>query len=215
MEKTITALETQKNHPDRINVFLDGEFAFGLSHYVGAWLSIGQKIDEIKIKALTSDDDKERALQSALRFIGYKQRTEAEVINKLEKLNYSSKVIDKIIQELKDKKYVDDKEFAVQWVEIRGESNPRGKNLLLFELRKKGIPADVIEEAIENVPDEAIMALKLGKKYLNRFSSLSDDDFRKKMTGVFLRRAFPYPIVNESIAALIKIRNNEAIEEQE
>ena len=94
MEKTITALETQKNHPDRINVFLDGEFAFGLSRYVGAWLSTGQKIDEIKIKSLTSADEKERALQSALRFIGYKQRTEAEVINKLGKLKYSAEIID-------------------------------------------------------------------------------------------------------------------------
>jgi regulatory protein len=215
MEKTITCLEAQKNHPDRINVYLDGEFAFGLSRYIGAWLYTGQKIDERKIKALTIDDEKERALQSALRFIGYKQRTEAEVINKLEDLNYSSIVIDAIMQELKEKKYVDDKEFAVQWIETRGESHPRGKNLFLFELRKKGIPADVIEEAMKNFPDEAIMALKLGKKYLNRFLSLSDDDFRKKMTGILLRRAFPYPVINESISTLIKIRNNESIEEQE
>ena len=215
MEKTITDLETQKNHPDRINVFLDGEFAFGLSRYVGAWLSTGQKIDENKIKSLTCADEKERALQSALRFIGYKQRTESEVINKLEKLKYSKEVIDIILQELRDKKYVDDKEFAVQWIEIRGESKPRGKNLFLFELRKKGIPADVIESALENIPDEKKMALKLGKKYLNRLSSLNDDDFRKKMTGVLSRRAFPYSIVKESIDELIRIRNNEAVEEQE
>ena len=215
MIKTITALETQKKHPDRINVFLDGEFAFGLSRYVGAWLSTGQKIDEIKIKSLTNADEKERALQSALRFIGYKQRTEAEVIKKLENLKYSPEIIDTIMDELREKKYVDDKEFAVQWIEIRGESKPRGKNLLLFELRKKGIPADVIEAAIENIPDEAKMALKLGKKYLNRFSSLSDIDFRKKMTGVLSRRAFPYSVVKESIDALLKIRKNEAIGEQE
>ena len=94
MEKTITALETQKKNPDRINVFLDGEFAFGVSRFVGAWLSTGQKIDETKIKSLISCDEKERALQSALRFIGYKQRTEAEVIKKLEKLKYSAEIIE-------------------------------------------------------------------------------------------------------------------------
>jgi len=215
MEKVITTLETQKNNPDRINVYLDGEFAFGISRFVGAWLSTGQKIDESKIKTLITFDEKERALQSALRFIGYKQRTEAEVINKLEKLKFTSEVIDTTMNELREKKYVDDKEFAVQWIEIRSESKPRGKNLFLFELRKKGISADVIEAAIESIPDESEMALRLGKKYLKRFSSLKDDDFRKKMTGVLSRRAFPYSVVKESIDALIRIRNNEVIEEQE
>ena len=215
MEKAITALETQKNNPDRINVFLDGEFTFGISRFVGAWLSVGQRIDESKIKTLITADERERALQSALRFIGYKQRTEAEVINKLEKLKFPQEIIDTIMNELKEKKYVDDKEFAIQWIEIRGESKPRGKNLFLFELRKKGIQADVIEAAIENIPDEKEMALSLRKKYLNRFSSLNDDDFRKKMTGVLSRRAFPYSTVKESIDALLKIRKNEAIEEQE
>ncbi len=194
---------------------MDGEFAFGLSRFVGAWLYTGQKIDEKKIKSLTSADEKERALQSALRFIGYKQRTEAEVIKKLEKLNYSPIIIEMIMDELREKKYVDDKEFAEQWVETRGESNPRGKNLFKLELRKKGIPIDIIEEAIGKIPDEAEMALQLGKKYQNRFSSLSDDDFRKKMMGVLSRRAFPYSIIKESIDALIEIRNNEAMEEQE
>ena len=33
------------------------------------------------------------------------------------------------MNELREKKYVDDKEFAIQWIEIRGESKPRGKNL--------------------------------------------------------------------------------------
>jgi regulatory protein len=214
MEKIITALETQKKYPDRINVFLDGEFAFGISRYVGAWLSIGQKVDDIKIKSLISADEKEKALQSALRFIGFKQRTETEVINKLKKLKYSSEIIETIMNELREKKYVDDKEFASQWIEIRGEAKPRGKNLIQFELRKKGIPADIIEAAIEKVPDESNMALSLGKKYMKRFSSLNDDEFRKKMTGNLSRRAFPYSVVKETIDILIKIKNEE-IEEQE
>src|SRR4030066_2416308 len=92
MEKTITALETQKRNPDRINVFLDGEFAFGVSRFVGAWLTIGQNIDEIKVESLISSDEKEKALQSALRFIGYKQRTEREIIKKLNLLEYSAEI---------------------------------------------------------------------------------------------------------------------------
>ena len=209
MEKTITALEVQKRSPDRINVFLDGEFAFGISRYVGAWLSVGQRIDEIKTKSLISADEKERALQAAIRYIGYKQRTEAEVVKKLEQLKFPSEIIATLMIELRDKHYVDDKEFASQWIEVRGESKPRGKSLFQFELRKKGISADIIEAAIENIPDEYEMATRLGKKYLKRFSSINDNEFRKKLAGILSRRAFQYSVVKETLDELIRIRNEE------
>lgn len=210
MEKSITALETQKRNPDRINVFLDGEFAFGVSRFVGAWLTVGQKIDGIKVESLISSDEKEKALQSALRFIGYKQRTESEVIKKLNQLECSAEIIESVILELKEKRYLDDGEFASQWIEIRGETKPRGRNLLKMELRRKGIAGEIIEAAIKNAPDEMDMAVSLGKKYLKRYSSINDVEFRKKMTGILSRRAFPYSIVNDTINALINIRNEES-----
>ena len=209
MEKTITALEAQKRYADRINVFLDGEFAFGVSRFVGAWLSVGQKIDEIKSRSLISADEKERALQYALRFIGYKQRTEAEVIKKLEHLEFPSEIINNIMNELKEKRYVDDKEFASQWIESRGESKPRSKRYFQFELRKKGIPGEIIDVALENAPDDLVSAIRLGKTYLIRYSAINDDEFRKKMTGVFSRRAFPYSIVKDALDELLRIRKEE------
>jgi len=209
MEKTITALEVQKRSPDRINVFLDGEFAFGISRYVGAWLSVGKIIDEIKTKSLISADEKDKALLAAKRYIRYKQRTEAEVVKKLEQLKFPSEIITTIMIELRDKRYVDDKEFASQWIEVRGESKPRGKSLFQFELRKKGISADIFEAAIENIPDEYEMATRLGKKYLKRFSSINDNEFRKKLAGILSRRAFQYSVVKETLDELIRIRNEE------
>jgi regulatory protein len=206
MEKLITALEEQKRNPDRINVFLDGEFAFGVSRLVGAWLFVGQKIDEVKTKALINDDEKERALQSAFRFIGYRQRTEAEVVKKLEQLEFDSDIISTVMIELKEKRYVDDKEFASQWIELRSESKPRSKRFIQFELGKKGISGEIIEEALEKAPDDMVMAVKLGKKYLSRYSAIKDEEFRKKMIGVLSRRAFPYSVVNDALKELLNIR---------
>lgn len=209
MEKTITALEAQKRNPDRINVFLDGEFAFGVSRYVGAWLSVGQKIDEIKTKSLISDDEKEKALQSALRFIGYKQRTEAEVIKKLKQLKFPLEIINNVLGELREKRYVDDKEFASQWIELRCESKPCSKKYFQFELRNKGISEDIVDAALMNAPDDLESAIRLGKKYLNRYSVINDDEFQKKMSGVLSRRAFPYSVVKDTLDELLKIRKEE------
>jgi regulatory protein len=206
MEKKITALEIQKNNPDRMNVYLDEEFAFGISRFVGAWLSVGQIIDEIKIKALIRDDDKERAFQSSLRYIAYKQRTETEVVKKLEKLEFSPEIIDNVMCDLREKGYVNDNEFADQWIEIRGNSKLCSKKFLEIELRNKGIPDDIVDAALEKAPDDTEMAIKLGKKYLNRFVSADDKDFRKKMTGILLRRAFSYSVVKDTLDELIKLR---------
>jgi len=206
MEKTITALEPQKRNPDRINVFLDGEFTFGVSQFVGAWLSVGQKLDETKTKSLISADEKERALQSALHYIGYRQRTETEVIKKLEKLDFPQEIVKSVMAELREKKYVDDNEFATQWVELRSESKPRSKRFIQFELTKKGISGDIVDAALENSPDDLDMAIRLGQKYIYRYSAINEDEFRKKLTGVLSRRAFSYSVVKDTLDELLRIR---------
>lgn len=212
MLKTITALEAQKKNPDRMNVFLDGEFAFGVSRFVGAWLLVGQKIDEEKTRQLISADENERALQSSLRFIGYKQRTETEVIKKLKKMEFAAEIIQNVMSELREKRYIDDREFATQWIETRADSKPRSKRFLQMELKNKGISVDIIDTALESVPDDHDLAIRLGKKYLTRFIKNNDEEFRKKMTGILSRRAFSYSVLKDSIDELIRIRNKDCDE---
>ena len=52
MEKTITGLELQNKNPNRLNVYLNHEFAFGISRFVGAWFKQGEKLDELSINQL-------------------------------------------------------------------------------------------------------------------------------------------------------------------
>ena len=52
MNHRITAIQAQKRNPQRVSVFLDGEFAFGLSRIVAAWLAVGQEISDEKIALL-------------------------------------------------------------------------------------------------------------------------------------------------------------------
>lgn len=214
MDKTITALEPQVKNPDRINVSLDGEFAFGLSRFVGAWLSVGQKLTADRIAALLNTDEKERALQSAFRFIGYKQRTEKEVVQKLEKLNFSRETITDVLDELLEKEYVNDKDFAVQWVELRSQSKPRSKQYIKMELNKKGISDSIINHALEHAPDDLDSAVTLGKKYISRFLKISDVEFRKKITGILARRAFSYSVIHEALSFLISIREENLINKE-
>ena len=59
MGRKVTALKKQKRNAQRINVYLDGEFAFGLSRYAAAWLQVGQELSPEKIQELQEVDAQE------------------------------------------------------------------------------------------------------------------------------------------------------------
>ena len=207
MDKTITNLEPQKNDPNRVNVYLDDKFAFGISRFVGGSLKSGEKINESVVANLLEKDIREKALQKALHYINYQPRTAFEVTEKLIKLGFEVDVVESILNELIEKKYVNDREFAENWVTSRCRSKPRSHKMIHYELKKKSIPDPIIQEALGSLPDDEELAIELGKKYLRRYAKLDENDFSKKMTGILARRAFPFSIVNSTINKLIKIRN--------
>lgn len=203
MDKKITALETQKRNPDRLNVYLDNEFAFGISKFVAAWLSVGQTISEEKLKELSNQDEREKAYQTALSYIGYKDRTKLEVTTRLEKGEFPAEIIQKTISELEEKEYINDLRFAQRWVEIRSETKPRGRYLLTLELKKKGIEDSVINDALTNIPDEEDLAREFGEKYMRKLSEVDREVFVKKMTGALMRKGFSYSITKEVVGNLL------------
>ncbi len=71
MVRKITALTHQKRNHRRVNVFLDGEFAFGLANIVAAWLKVGIDLSEEKITELLAADEREVLYQRALHLLSY------------------------------------------------------------------------------------------------------------------------------------------------
>jgi len=70
----ITALSAQKRSQDRVNVYLDGEFAFGLAAIAAVRLRVGQTLTAADIAALQETDAVEKAKESALHLLGYRPR---------------------------------------------------------------------------------------------------------------------------------------------
>ncbi|NJM52668.1 MAG: hypothetical protein HC846_04275 [Blastocatellia bacterium] len=85
MAGTITALKVQAKAKDRVNVSLDGEFAFGLALIHALWLKIGQQLSDAEIAELQAADTLEKAQQRALNLISYRPRSVKEVKQRLKK----------------------------------------------------------------------------------------------------------------------------------
>ncbi len=197
----ITAIEPQKKNPQRVNVYLDGEFAFGLSRVVAAWLKSGQELSEEKITTLKAEEEREAVYQKALHFLGYRPRSSVEVRQNLSKHNVSEAVIDETLHHLHEAGMLDDAAFARIWVENRNTFRPRSKSSLRMELRRKGLDEEVIGSVLEEQVDEAALAGAAARKYARRLAGLEWPEFRQKLGGFLARRGFSYdissPLVSE------------------
>jgi regulatory protein len=196
MEQEITALKAQKKNPNRINVYLDGEFAFGLARIVAAWLRIGQVLSEGEIERLKQQDTLEVAYQKMLHFISYRPRSQAEVQRRLNEHGYLAPVVEATIQRLKENQLLSDTQFAQTWVENRSAFRPRSKRMLAMELRQKGIEDDAIEQALAGTEDESSLAYQAAVKYARRLAGVDWETFRKRLGAYLMRRGFSYGTIS-------------------
>lgn len=197
MDRKITALTAQKKNPNRVNVFLDGEFAFGLSRITAAWLRIGDLLSEDRIRDLREKDELEVAYQRALDLLSRRPRAEKEIRDRLVEKEFSVETIEAILARLRASGLVGDEQFARAWIENRAVFRPRSRRMVAAELRLKGVGQETIEQTLSELPAEEIMAYELARKYARRLETLMWDDFRKKMAGHLGRKGFDYETVAE------------------
>jgi regulatory protein len=204
--KKITALEVQKKNPNRVNVHLDGEFAFGLARITAAWLKVGDILTDEKIAQLQNEDAREKALQQALLFLSYRARSEKEIRQNLKKHEYPEDAIEYTMTRLRENRLANDNEFAHTWVENRNTFRPRSRRALTMELRQKGLDEETVKEAVANIDEEALAyetaqkwATRLKKPVLSRSKGLEWNEFRKKLSEHLARRGFPYSVVTSVV----------------
>jgi regulatory protein len=193
MEHRITDLIPQKRNPQRINVYLDGEYAFSLAKIVAAWLKAGQTLSDEKIHQLQAQDAKEASFQLALKLLNYHPRTETELRQKLAEHNVEEDRIEETIERLKTSGLINDNLYAQTWVENRSAARPRSRRALSYELKHRGIDQEIIESALESVDDEA-MAYQAGSKYARRLQDLERRIFHQKLVAYLMRKGFNYDI---------------------
>ena len=100
MSAKVTGMVVQRRNPDRVNIHLDGEYAFGLYRITAAWLHIGQELTDEQIENLKSKDISEVVYQSALRLLSYRQRTSFEMTNRLIKKGYDPDQVKAVVTRL-------------------------------------------------------------------------------------------------------------------
>jgi regulatory protein len=196
MDRIVTAIEPQDRRGGRrVNVFVDGRYAFSLERDVASIVRLGEPISELQTVELLREDERARALEAALAFLSYRPRSEHEVRERLAKKGILEPVVELVIERLKDSRLLGDHEFARYWVEQRQAHRPRGARALSQELRQKGVASDIVAEALARA-DEAEQPLEAAYRAAQHrarsLRSLDGRAFQQKLGQFLLRRGFDF-----------------------
>jgi regulatory protein len=201
---TITALETQVRHNDRVNVSLDGAFAFGLnaSIVLEQRLYVGQELSEDDVRALRQSEDVSTATQAAIRLVAHQARTESELRKRLARNGFPAPAIEAAIERMREWNYLDDQDFARRWVESREGHRPRSASMIKRELVGKGVDAETAEQIVDEAEiDEYKIALDLGLKWAARPVREDPEARRRRLAAYLQRRGFGWDIVRRVLDA--------------
>jgi regulatory protein len=214
MAREITALKLQKHDRDRVNVYLDGAFAFGLAAVEAVHLRVGQTLSADEITELQMKDGVERAYERALNYLSYRPRSEAEVRRNLRQKDVEDRVIDVVIGRLTRASLLDDGAFAQYWVDNRARFNPRGIRGLRYELRRKGVAHHIIDDTLATFDVQAA-ARKAVDAGARRLSREEPRDFCRKLKAYMARRGFSYGLIKPLVEEKLEERRAEGPMESE
>ena len=195
----ITNIESQKNK-DRVNIYIDGSFAFGLSEELRYkyGLSIDMDVDTNFIENILKLEEKHKAISYALSFLSYRQRSEKELYLKLRKKGFEDIYREESIKYCRENNYIDDRVFAESFIKDKTNLNKYGPKRIEYELISKGVSKDIIHEILDIDKDyEYEVAMDLA---LKKYSSYKKDDknsIYRKLSGFLQRKGYSYDVVSK------------------
>lgn len=211
MENKITNLKQGVKNPNRVNVFVNGEFSFslGLSQVVDYHLKIGKIITPEELTELKRASEYGKLYGRTLEWVLARPRSVKETRDHLrekrfqKKLDYTDADIDQTVEKLVSKKYLDDYKFAEWFIENRFVKKGVSPRRLEQELIKKGIERSIIDELLANSSRTEAEEIK---KVIAKKSAKYNDD---KLLAYLVRQGFSYDLSKELILES-KVQNQAA-----
>lgn len=203
-EMVVTEVRPQQRDPDRVSVFVNGQFAAGMPAYLAArhGLFAGQRIQPANLQAALDAEETHQAVLSIERLLAFRDRSETELRQRLHRQGFVAPVIEAAVEDARHRGLVDDARFASEWVRQRSELRPRSRSLVSWELRSKGLDAEAAQDALEEwSPDQEMAAAKaVAQKRLDRSTDPDPAAARRKVVALLRRRGFAWDVIRQALA---------------
>jgi regulatory protein len=208
----ITKIERQKKDPSRRSIFIDGEYAFGVSLDGLVRLSLyeGRELSKSESSELRQLAEESNAKQLALKYLSRRPRTEKEIADYLAKKQFDKQTAQRTIDLLNNLHLLDDAEFARMFCRDKIQRKPVGERILRGALFRKGINKEIIDTVMPEFfshDAERELALNAGKKQYTKLlrsrSHMEKLQLKKRLFDFLVRRGFDFDTVQSVLRQLI------------
>ena len=205
---TITRLAQQKKDLDRVSVFVDDAFAFGLAVdlVIEAGLRKGQALSAERQRELLVRQETFAAKASALAGLANRARTAHEVRDALARKGFAEAVAEDTVADLERLGLVDDAAYARSFVRGRFSARGYGPARLRQDLTRKGVDRATIDAALAELTEAEDLGEAARDQAARKWRSLgSEDDLRKrkkKTMDYLVRRGFGFDQARTAVDAV-------------
>lgn len=150
------------------------------------------------------------ALEKARKLCALEERCRYDVRKKLFDWGVNSGDTEKIINQLVDDKYLDEWRFARMFAGGKFRNNKWGKVKITYELIRKNIAKNIIEDAIRRI-DEEEYTEALKKELAKKQRSISAGDvaeLKAKLHRFASSKGYEYDLINKVLDDMIVIEDN-------
>jgi regulatory protein len=175
-------------------------------------LKKNDEISDDRFSALLKENRLFHIKQRAFRYLGRRQHSTSELRIKLKQKGYETELINEVLDDLKNKNYLDDTEFAKMFVEEKVKLKLWGEQKLRSELIKRGINSEIISDVLRNIISDEdklnnVMTVASKKYDTLRNNKLDKDVIKKKLITFLNSRGYDYAVIKEVCDELIKEEN--------
>jgi len=207
LKRKIIEIKPQVRDPQRKTLVFDDGSVFGISEdvFISNKFEIGLEMSEDSFTKLVGDELKVKVYNSALRLLGYRMRSCAEMKQRLAEKKYPYNIIEEVVDKLLKIGYLNDTEFANAFAHDKVKSKKIGPMALRLEFMPHKIESDILEETINKVYDKYqisdLIKILLDKKKV-QFGTKLDQKSKKRIHDLLGRKGFSWNEISEVFTEL-------------
>ena len=207
-KRKIIEIKPQVRNPQRKTLIFDDGSVFGISEdvFISHNFKVGSEISENLFNETVNDELKVKVYNSALRLLGYRMRSCAEMKRRLVEKKYPINLINETMDKLLNIKYLNDREFAEAFAHDKVKSKKIGPIKLRMEFIPHKIDIEILENVINKVyeqyPVSDLIKSILNKKKIQFGMKLEQKD-KKRIQDLLVRKGFSWNEISAVFTELV------------